>query len=1609
MGLHAGLARLLVLLACVERARAIVGRSAWGVPNGTSCLPADAGTPSPCMAKYFRNQATMPVCPQYNFLRMASMSGRDSANYLDAENDDSTFCKKQIAANPNACATQYCPDITYCYQAGGCDSACNFCSIKLMAPLSKTPPCAQYSLGQNSASTNYLDAATGASSCAAILSGNPVSRVTPVDPAYRDCFTLFCPTCPMAHQCDAACGYCRTSLATVFNTDTLGPGKVWTQSNAKAEWKKPEYQCAYSQCMPEGPYWQLISLLVPGIASEQWRSADDCTASLQKRCAQYNASAPVADCKGLTLSFDIKAEWRKKDFKIQMNSSDCGRTTSMWKLYQYPDASDTSNNGPTQCIQKLANDPAMCGVKTTKQQQCLAFQGAVVNTLCKVQNSTVGAPTCAYGDDLEVADIVDANDVCKKNATFAPTSAMNATSDNICVAECKPGYEDGSGATKTQYTCTQKNNTGRSGGLATNGIWVLKPGQAKMQCDKVKCPTNPLMTGQSPYSTPPHGKYNCTQATPESGDLFYGQQQFIRYQDSCRLQCDFGYNNAYGGRVYCSEDKTLVVPNDACVDINECQVEFDAGRVPCHGHGTCTDSTTLGLSVPVPVGQLKCNCDPGYTSPANNCTTDINECASSPCQNSGTCQESSGDSAISAGHYHCECPIGYSGNDCENKASGGNAAGVPTVATNPARAPRSAWGMPDSVDCLANGQNPLTTMCTNRYFKNSSTMPVCPQYNFLRVVTASGQTGRVSGNYLDAVHNDASFCKNLISSTDQGHHTCAGSFCPDPKMCANAGQCDAACSFCTSNLVAPLINTPPCASYSIGANTQSLNYLDAVTGTDMCASVLAGASVTGVSVVKPSYRDCFSLFCPTCPMAHQCDAECGFCRADLSKIVFKCPMAGDANCTSFMQSTIPETPISNQHQCAYKTCMPTAPYWQLMQAIGFPAQNWRSAQDCADKLANDIKAAVTKFNTTGSSGIRPVSATFTVKEQWNQAPLTISFAPSNCNQQTTLWKLYNFATPKDCVDKLAADTKLCPTGVTSAVACPSFQSTVVTGTCTVAGSKCAYGKDPTNQWAGNTMANDRCPLTSPGDTCTLACEPGYENLGSIVGGAAASKNEYTCTASQFGNTASWALKQGQTAIKCSPVQCNVDTMQAQAQQQAMLQQATIDCSQVGPVSPTGNFITFGQRCQFLCGTGFAQSKASLAASNNITCQSDRTIQLPYGLRCVDQDECQLMSNAGTPPCNGHGTCVDSSNGAPSHIVPLGQLLCTDCDEGWSSPATNCSTDIDECHSNPCQNAGTCLQSGTDGAIAFGHFHCDCPLGYTGNECEHAPTSTGTGASTGGATGVTVLPLNPVWAWGVPPSMDCNPGGGDPKSSPCLARYFTNVSTMPVCPQYNFMRTSASSGGAGINSGNYLDAKYGDKTYCSKLIKSTAAGHHTCEGSFCPDPAYCPLAGQCNSACSFCTPALIAPLSKTPPCATYHVGSNAQSLNYLDAVTGQASCAMVLAGQTVAQVRNVKPTQRDCFSLFCPTCPMAHQCDSDCGFCRSSLTMVFTNDMKSVLPETPISKPHQCACEPGIVHNHGRRGLVFSNHGNPKRIPFAAQHACVQSPGSVCFTSGSPCA
>src|SRR5690606_38406446 len=94
-----------------------------------------------------------------------------------------------------------------------------------------------------------------------------------------------------------------------------------------------------------------------------------------------------------------------------------------------------------------------------------------------------------------------------------------------------------------------------------------------------------------------------------------------------------------------------------------CEQFYACSLQPCSSIGTqlCVD-TPVDPSISITIlnttsaVNYKCECKPGFTG--SRCETNVNECASSPCLNNGTCVD-----AVNA--YTCQCSINFSGLRCD--------------------------------------------------------------------------------------------------------------------------------------------------------------------------------------------------------------------------------------------------------------------------------------------------------------------------------------------------------------------------------------------------------------------------------------------------------------------------------------------------------------------------------------------------------------------------------------------------------------------------------------------------------------------------------------------------------------------------------------------------------------------------------------------------------------------------------------------------------------------------------------------------------------------------------------------------------------------------------
>jgi len=86
---------------------------------------------------------------------------------------------------------------------------------------------------------------------------------------------------------------------------------------------------------------------------------------------------------------------------------------------------------------------------------------------------------------------------------------------------------------------------------------------------------------------------------------------------------------------------------ETCTNIAECSSS------PCMNSGACKDGSCTDLACIV---QYSCQCTAGWAG--DHCEVPLNECASYPCQVGGTCIDS-----VNA--YQCVCGAGYEGYNCE--------------------------------------------------------------------------------------------------------------------------------------------------------------------------------------------------------------------------------------------------------------------------------------------------------------------------------------------------------------------------------------------------------------------------------------------------------------------------------------------------------------------------------------------------------------------------------------------------------------------------------------------------------------------------------------------------------------------------------------------------------------------------------------------------------------------------------------------------------------------------------------------------------------------------------------------------------------------------------
>ena len=293
-----------------------------------------------------------------------------------------------------------------------------------------------------------------------------------------------------------------------------------------------------------------------------------------------------------------------------------------------------------ECISSPCENGAKCTESSTDSKipldafRCTCVDG-FANGVCEYDYITEYEAQCnvTTGGTCDVDVDECTSSPCQNNATCTDSTNEQAVSYDAYKCRCMPGFANGVCADGfiIDYTaqCT-----------------MMEGGNCDLDVDE--CASSPCENGAK-----------CTESSTDSKIPL----------DAFRCTCVDGFANGVCEYDYITEYEAQcnVTTGGTCdVDVDECTSS------PCQNNATCTDSTNEQA---VSYDAYKCRCMPGFANgvcadgfiidytaqctmmEGGNCDLDVDECASSPCQN-GNCTESSTDSKIPLDAYRCV--------DCEN-------------------------------------------------------------------------------------------------------------------------------------------------------------------------------------------------------------------------------------------------------------------------------------------------------------------------------------------------------------------------------------------------------------------------------------------------------------------------------------------------------------------------------------------------------------------------------------------------------------------------------------------------------------------------------------------------------------------------------------------------------------------------------------------------------------------------------------------------------------------------------------------------------------------------------------------------------------------------------
>ncbi|XP_011663142.2 sushi, von Willebrand factor type A, EGF and pentraxin domain-containing protein 1 [Strongylocentrotus purpuratus] len=696
-----------------------------------------------------------------------------------------------------------------------------------------------------------------------------------------------------------------------------------------------------------------------------------------------------------------------------------------------------------------------------------------------------------------------------------------------------------------------------------------------------------------------------------------------------------------------------------CTDINECASD------PCQNGATCVDLT----------GSFQCICASGFSG--RDCEIDIDDCALyQPCLHNGTCVDL-------VNSYSCVCLPGFTGVECE--------VAFDLCQTLPCQ---------NNATCISSATH-YECQCLPGYHGNDCDMVLnpCSPNPCLNAATCSVLDGEDGGGYeCDCAPGFSGL--NCSRDINECHsHPCLhGGTCQDVVngfLCScstgyEGPQCEVDIDLCSSD---PCLNNGSCfdlvdtfeclckAGYAGQLCERQRNACD----DDPCLNGGSCQAGTGEGVSHIYTCECQPGF-----IGRDCEVNRDDCASSPCSNGATCLDDVDGfTCTCTEEFTGP-TCDDNIDQCSRNPCGPNSTCLEKVGGYQCLCPPGRTGEECLDAVdLCDGGGRCLNGGTCISRG-ETFSCQCVSGFQGSQCEIDIDECVSEpCFHGSTCLDLIgNFS----CVCALGFSGPTCEENIDDCLSSPC-----INGTC----------DDGINSWSCD------CFQGYQGDVCNIPVDFCLSEP---------CLNDGVCTSLQTGFTCT--CLSGFTGTTC---EVNID-----------------ECSSFPCIQGSCLDHIDGYMC--LCDEGFSgihcetnqDECISAPCLNNGTC-TDRprgyTCQCPSGFNgtnCeVDVDDCFNSE------CENNATCIDEVAGYHCRCLPgytgiqcqlrvipaCSSHPCTNggsckedgdrgfrcaCLEGFTGEA--CERDVDDCVNNDCENGATCLDQ-------VSGFICQCPPGYNGTYCE----------------------------------------------------------------------------------------------------------------------------------------------------------------------------------------------------------------------------------------------------------------------------------------------------